>query len=415
MKFMATLKVKFRPSAIEGREGTIYYQILHQRVARQIATGYHIMENEWDERRSALIAADKEREPYIRYIRDHIRWDTERIHRIIRNFANGIMGYATDDIVDEFRRYSKEYSFVSYMEGIITKLRQIGKEGTAQNYHSALNSFKRFISEQTPQDSNLKEEEIMLDCVTSELMERYEAWHLKHGHLYNTVSFYLRIFRAVYKRAVDDNIIEDCHPFRRVYTGIDKTEKRALTLETLRKVKELDLTLYPKLNFARDVFLMSFYLRGMSFIDLCYLRKTDLSGGTVTYRRRKTGQLLTIAWTKEMQDILDRYPENKTRYLLPIITNPDLKEKWVYKNMGYSINCSLKKIGAMVGDQESGKWSMYKARHTWASLARASGIPMSVISQAMGHQNERTTQIYLASLETSVVDKANATVINLLR
>lgn len=411
---MASIRIKFRPSSKEEREGVIYYQVLHRRLPRQIATEYRIRTNEWDETRSAVVVCDKEREAYILSVREHIRWDISRLQRIIRKRNDGIMDFTSDDIVEDFRRFSKEYSFVGYMETAIARLRLNGREGTAQNYHSALNSFRNFMASVFSEDPQFKEEDLMLDGITSHLMERYESWHRQQGHVPNTISFYMRIFRAVYKRAVEDNVIEDARPFRRVYTGIEKTEKRALPLNTMRKVKQLDLSLKPKLDFARDIFLLSFYLRGMSFIDLCFLQKSDLKGGTVTYRRHKTGQLLTIAWTKEMQEILDKYPENRSKYLLPIITNPDISEKWTYKNMGYAINCNLKKIGAMVDAPDSQKWSMYYARHTWASLARANGVPMSVISEAMGHGDERTTHIYLASLESSVVDKANDLVINLL-
>ena len=124
-----------------------------------------------------------------------------------------------------------------------------------------------------------------------------------------------RILRAVYHRAVEDDIIENRNPFRHVYTGVDKSIKRALPLPTIKKIKALDLSLSPPLDYARDMFLMSFYLRGMSFIDTTYLKKTDLKNGSIVYRRRKTGQQLTIAWAPEMQAILDKYPDK------PILRN----------------------------------------------------------------------------------------------
>lgn len=300
------------------------------------------------------------------------------------------------------------------MESTIARLIQNGKTGTAENYRSALKSFKKFLAYQISEGNMPGDEDIMLDCISPELMERYESWQRNMGHIPNTISFYTRIFRAVYKRAVEDNIIEDRKPFRRVYTGIDKTEKRALPLKIIRKLKALDLSLKPKLDHARDIFLLSLYLRGMSFIDLCFLRKSDLKAGIVSYRRRKTGQLLTIGWTKEMQQIIDKYPENESEYLLPIITKTGVNEHYAYKNAGYRINSSLKKIGEMIGAPDFEGWSLYSARHSWATLAKAKGIPVSVISEAMGHENEKTTQIYLASLEASVVDRANNLIISLI-
>ncbi len=400
---MASIKVKFRPSTVADHEGTIYYQIIHERKVRQLLTDYKVFPSEWDESRSMVTTTKKsERKSFILSIRERIRWDVERLTKIDRKLdANGLI-YTADDVIDEFHRYAHEYSLFNFMESIIAKLKQNGKVRTSETYKSTLNSFKKFR----------QDEDIMLDCLTSEIMEAYEAWHHKRGVSPNTISFYTRILRAVYNRAVEDDIIENRNPFRHVYTGVDKTVKRALPLVMIKKIKALDLTLTPSLDFARDMFLMSFYLRGMSFIDMAFLRKTDLKNGYVTYRRRKTGQQLIIGWTKEMQMILDKYPENTTDYLLPIIRNPGTNERCTYRNMGYNINHNLKKIAKMVGVQIP--LTLYVARHSWASAAKAKGIPLSVISEGMGHDSEATTQIYLASLDTSVVDKANSLILKSL-
>lgn len=212
---------------------------------------------------------------------------------------------------------------------------------------------------------------------------------------------------------MEDDIIENRSPFRHVYTGIDKTVKRALPLSTIKKIKSLDLSLTPTLDYARDMFMMSFYLRGMSFIDMAFLKKFDLKNGYVTYRRHKTGQQLIIEWTKEMQLIVDKYPENETEYLLPIIRKSGRNERCAYRNAAYNINHNLKQIAEMVGVNIP--LTLYVARHSWGSAARAKGIPLSVISEGMGHDSEATTQIYLASLDTSVVDKANSLILKSLK
>lgn len=401
---MASIKVKFRPSTVSDHEGTIYYQIIHERKVRQLLTEYRVFPVEWDESRSVVTTTQKsERKSLILFIRERIRWDVERLTKIDRKLdANGLI-YTADDVIDEFNRYAHEYSLFNFMEGIIAKLKQNGKTRTSETYKSTLNSFKKFRNG----------EDIMLDCITSEIMEAYEAWHKNRGVAPNTISFYTRILRAVYNRAVEDDIIENRNPFRHVYTGVDKTVKRALPLAVIKKIKALDLSLAPALDYARDMFLMSFYLRGMSFIDMAFLKKTDLKNGYVTYRRRKTGQQLIIEWTKEMQMILDKYPENKSDYLLPVIRNPGLNERCTYRNTGYNINHSLKRIARMVG--VTIPLTLYVARHSWASAAKAKGIPLSVISEGMGHDSEATTQIYLASLDTSVVDKANFLILKSLK
>ena len=118
----------------------------------------------------------------------------------------------------------------------------------------------------------------------------YEAWLHGKGITKNSSSFYMRILRAVYNRAVEKELTSNRNPFKHVYTGVDKTVKRAIPLKAIKKIKNLDLSLHPALDFARDMFLFSFYTRGMSFIDMAYLKKKDLQNGILSYRRHKTGQ-----------------------------------------------------------------------------------------------------------------------------
>ena len=400
---MASIKVKFRPSTVADHEGTIYYQIIHDRKPRQLLTDYHVFPSEWDDNRSTVVSTQKsERKSVILSIRERIRWDVERFTKIIRKFDNNGLTYTADEVIEEFHRYANEYSLFNFMESQIIKLKQNGKIRTSETYTVTLNSFKKFR----------QDEDIMLDCLNTEVMEAYEAWHQQRGVSPNTISFYTRILRAVYNRAVENEIIENRNPFRHVYTGVDKTVKRALPIAIIKKIKVLDLELIPALDFARDMFMMSFMLRGMSFIDMAYLKKTDLKNGYITYRRRKTGQQLTIEWTKEMQMLLDKYPENDSDYLLPIIRNVGTNERYTYRNVGYNINHNLKTIAKKVGITIP--LTLYVARHSWASAAKAKGIPLSVISEGMGHDSEATTQIYLASLDTSVVDKANSLILSSL-
>lgn len=366
---MTSIKVKFRPSTVVGHEGSIYYQIIHERKVRQLPACYKIFPEEWDDKRSTVATThNSDRKLLILSIRERIKWDMERLAKIDRKLNATGLPYTIDDVIDEFNRYASEYSLFNYMESVIAKLKQKEKVGTAGTYRSTLNSFKKYM----------KDQDIMLDCITSETMEGYEAWLRNRGIIPNTISFYTRILRAVYNRAVEEDIIENRNPFRHVYTGVDKTVKRALPLAIIKKIKALDLSLTPSLDYARDMFMMSFCLRGMSFIDMAFLKKSDLKNGYLTYRRHKTGQQLVIAWTKEMQMLVDKYPENRSDYLLPIIRNPGTNERCTYRNVGYNINHNLKRIAGMVGIVIP--LTLYVARHSWASAAKAKGIPISVIS-----------------------------------
>lgn len=400
---MTSIKVKFRPSTVVGKEGSIYYQIIHERKVRQLLTGYKVFPSEWDDKRSVLVAATGTgRARDLLSLRERICRDMERLTRIIRRFDSKRLSYTADEVIDEFGRYVRKYSLFSYMQSVIVMLKQRNKPRTAETYKAARNSFKKFRND----------EDIMLDAIDASLMESYEAYLKERGNTPNTISFYMRILRAVYNRAVDDGIMESRNPFRHVYTGVEKTVKRALPFQTMKKIKALDLSGQPQAAYARDIFLFSFYTRGMSFVDMAYLRKSDLKNGILTYRRRKTGQQLSIKWEKDMQEIVDKYIAITiaTPFLLPIITVFDIHEaRRQYQNKLYTVNFYLKQIAKLIGLELP--LTTYVARHSWANIARNKNIPLSVISEGMGHDSETTTQIYLASLEGSVVDNANSLIL----
>lgn len=400
---MATVKVKFRPSSVADREGSIYYQIIHERKVRHHPTGYRLFPNEWDEGKSTVICNRKsDRDSYLHSLSKRIHIDLERFRRIINLLQDSGNPFSVERIIDRFKRSASDISIFNEMEKAVIRLTQNGQTRTSQTYASTLRSFRRYRDQK----------DLPLEDVTSEVMEGCQAWLQQQGASQNTISFYFRILRAVYNRAVEEELTENHHPFRHVYTGVDKTVKRALPLSEIKKIKSLDLTLEPELAYARDMFILSFMLRGMSFIDMAYLRKSDLRDGHITYRRRKTRQQLVIAWTAEMQKIVDRYPENKSDYLLPIIRKPDTNDRFVFKNVGERINRRLKTIAEKVGI--SMPLSMYVARHSWASIAKAEGVPLSIISEGLGHEKESTTRIYLSTLDSVAVDRANSMILKLL-
>ena len=399
-----SVKVKFRPSSHPDGEGAVCYQVIHERKTRQFVTDYRLLPSEWDEKRNTVrLKADTPHNAYVLSLRQDIRSDVERIMHIARRMDAENTDFSVQDIIDEFQRYATDYTLFNYTERIIARLKKDDKIRTSETYHAALMSFRKFRDNR----------DLPLDRITPDLMEDYQAWLHTRGVVPNTVSFYARILRAIYNRAVQNEIIPDRNPFRRIYTGVDKTVKRALPITMIKKIRNLDLGSLPDLDYARDMFMMSFYLRGMSFVDMTYLKKTDLKNGCVVYRRRKTGQLLLIAWTSEMQLILDKYPANSSQYLLPIIRNKNVNERSVYRRMGYKINKMLKQVAQMT--DIAVPLTLYVARHSWASAAKAKGIPVSVISEGMGHDSELTTRIYLASLDTSAIDNANAVILNALK
>ncbi len=402
---MATFKVKLRPSSVEGRAGTIYYQIIHNREVRQLKTEYKVFASEWDDASGTIATANikSERICTLASIHERINWDLKRINNIIERFGKRHVKYTAKDIINAFHLQSPELSFFSFMQSVISKLKLLNKYRTAENYITTLNSFAKFRNNK----------DLLPGEFDSDLMMQYEAYLADHHVTKNTISFYMRILRAVYNRAVEQGLTEQHNPFRHVYTGVDKTAKRAISIAAIKRIKELDLTPQPVMDFARDMFLFSFYTRGMSFIDMAYLRKTDLKNKVLFYRRRKTGQQLSIKWEPCMQEIVEKYERNKiyrsissdSPYLLPILRKPFDNSRNQYRSALQQINKTLKTIGKLA--KIDVPLTMYVARHSWASIAHSKNIPLSVISEGMGHDSETTTQIYLALLNTSVIDRAN--------
>lgn len=403
---MVSIKLKFRVSSLPKKEGTLYFQIIHKRIVRQIGTSYRILEPEWNETNNNIAQLSDiapERQTYIKSIRDKIVWEKKRLDKVIRQIERNGEKFSIDDIIREYHILSSNKTTVfEYIKSQIEQLRDTGKERTSETYKQMLTSLMKFRVG----------EDLSFDMIDEDLVCRYES-HMRASNLCrNTTSFYLRILRSVYNRAVESGLTEQNNPFRRVYTGVDKTPKRAISLKEIKKIKELDLSDTPTLDFARDIFLFSFYMRGMSFIDIAYLKKKNLSNGFVVYNRRKTGQQMVVKWEKSMAEIVNKHENVNTMFLLPIISVQDGTERKQYLNKMLLVNRYLKKVAELAGIGIP--LTMYVARHSWANIAQSKNIPLKAISLGMGHDNEETTRIYLSSIQTDVIDNANSKILSLL-
>lgn len=395
---MATIKVTFRTPSDSDGEFSLFYRVIHRRVTRQIRSGYRLFPHEWDAVHSAIVFPSdpaNERCKYLSSVQLALNEDVGRLENIISRFDCGGISYTADQVIETFLAPDDNTNFISFARNLIVQLKQIGKQCTAETYTTVLNSFSRFR----------QEKDIFLDNIDSDVMIAYETYLKSEKICPNSTSFYMRNLRAMYNRAVEKGLTVQRFPFKHVYTGIDKTVKRAVPLSVIRMIRDMDLTLHPDLDYARDLFMFSFYTRGMSFVDMAFLKKKDLQNGILVYRRHKTNQQLFIKWEQPMQEILNKYDLTGTSYLLPVIRSTGKDERMQYKCEAHRVNRNLKKIGELLG--LTLPLTTYVARHSWGSIAKSKNIPIATISEAMGHDSESTTRIYLASLDTSVVDSAN--------
>ena len=285
----------------------------------------------------------------------------------------------------------------------VKQLREENRFGTANNYEKTMASLMRFVGNKKLTFSSFNEK----------LITDYNTYLIKRGLTRNTISFYMRNLRAIYNKAVKQKIVVKKELFGDVYTGIDKTRKRAVDENVISRLYKLKLKEGSALALTRDIFIFSYCMRGMSFVDVAYLKKSDISGGVIRYCRRKTGQLLSVKIEPCMQAIIKKYDDDNSAYVFPIIKSDDKGTAYKqYRSAINTYNRLLKELSDMIGS--SCKLSSYTSRHSWATAARRHSIPISVISAGMGHTSEMTTQIYLKSIEDDVVDNANAEIIGRL-
>lgn len=400
---MTTFKLKFRPSIIPGKEGTLYFQLIHRRSTRTVYTGYHIKSEEWHEKTSSVrITGTPERQAELRLTASKIQWASKQLTAIIREKELALVEYTADDIATAFRLLPPCQTWFGFIHGMIAKKLRAGRTGTAKTYRDAQASFSRFLGGK----------DIAIDALDADMMSRYEAWLKGRGVKRNSSSCYLRTLRTLYRKAVDMGLADNKNIFRHVFTGFDPTAKRAISLDAVRAIRRLPLPEGSTIAFARDIFMLCIYLQGISFVDMAYLKKGDIRNGVLQYSRKKNGQILSIGWEPVMQDIVDNYNHLTigSPYLLPIITKADGTERLQYERMEHKVNNYLKEIGGMVGLQMP--LTTYVARHTWASTMMNMGISLSVVSKGLGHESLKTTQIYLSSIDTENVVKANRKMID---
>lgn len=402
---MTRIKIKLRLSTVSGRAGTVYYQISRKKEVRQITTDIHLLPEEWDA--SAGCVCKSVYSGYFRLsaIQHRIDREVEQLRQIIRTLELSGGDFSARTVVEYFCSSRKVVSVLSYGQHLISRLTEKGKLGTARNLRSTLTSFTEFLHGR----------DIAFSLLDEVVIGEYADWLAKRGITSNSSSFYMRNLRSVYNRAVREEGIEQTFPFRYVYTGIDKTAKRSVDEKVIIRLKGLELNDISGLGFARDLFLFSYCTRGMSFVDMAYLRHKDIRNGYICYKRKKTGRPLSIRIEQIVQEIINRYQKRTTGscYLFPILHTEDDEQSYKQYQTGLRYyNKQLKKLASLLG--ENIVLTSYTSRHTWASTARKHNIPVAVISDGMGHTSEKTTLIYLSSIDTSVIDRANAELVSLL-
>lgn len=296
---------------------------------------------------------------------------------------------------------------IKFMNSVAEELRLRGYYGTAHVYRSSLNALYAF--------NNGKE--LPFGKITPEFLKHFEAHLRQKGCSWNTVSTYMRTFRATYNRAIDNHSAPYVpHLFKHVYTGTRADKKRALDADDMallinaRQTKKVP----QQLNRTQGLFVLMFLLRGLPFVDLAYMHKSDLNGNVITYRRRKTGRQLTVTVPPEAMDLLVQYmsTDANSPYLFPFLhSKEDSKEAYREYQLALRIfNSQLILLGNALGIQTN--LSTYTARHTWATIAYHCEVHPGIISEAMGHSSITVTETYLKPFRNKKIDETNLQIID---
>lgn len=397
---MASIKVMLHKNW-KHKSGTypIVFQILHGRKKKIIYTGYKVVESDFDEKKQKVFPK-KGSGLSVRSARVINRDIGKRYKALLAKIAHleaqGI-GYSVSDLDENpVRQYN--VWFLQFMWEQIDLKRETANDGIADAYESTMRSFSRF----------LKGKDIKVAEITPRLINHYGDYLKGRKLSDNTIAYYMRNLKTVYNRAVDSGFKPTCaFPFKTVRTGIGQTPKRAITREILVGITELELDPIKEkhLVLARDIFMFSYYCRGTAFVDIIRLKKSSVTAGAIVFSRQKGRQPIRVTIIPQLEELMDKY-SNQTDYVFPMLDISDSRSLYKqYKLALQRINYGLNIIGGRIGLDYP--LTTYIARHTWATLVKNLGTPVSVISEGLGHTSERTTRIYLKEFDTSVLDKVN--------
>lgn len=391
-----SVRLKFVQSTNNSGKGRIYFQIIRSRWVRQFNPEIKIPNSLWLGNEENPYTSDDD-------VNKEIDWFFLQIEKCINILEYTKPEYTADDVVKCISDISQ--SLVNYIMKISDRLSLSGRETSSKHYSSLCKRITEFIG-----NSRVSLQDI--DC---DFVESFESFLLSRKMKRNSSSFYLRMLRSVWHKAMDSGLVTPTliNPFKHVYTGVDVTEKRAISIDDINKINRLNLKAHPNLDFARDMFMFSLYTRGMNFADMYSLKKDNIQNDVITYKRRKTGKILHIKMEKKIKKIIDKYLRPDSDYVFYISTSRNIEYKSIANKLS-NVNANLKKIAEYAGIKSN--LTMYVARHSWATIAQNdANVPLSVISKSMGHSDEKVTQIYLSSFGNKSIDDANRSVIRLLK
>ncbi|MEI9913113.1 MAG: site-specific integrase [Bacteroidota bacterium] len=411
----------------------IILRLTHNGQSTSIKTGFYVPESDWDDKACKVKSSYRDVINVTRLNNDIQKKKAEALDEILK-FENGKKNtYVTiEQVRNQVVPGNVSTSFYDFTGGLVKNLIASDRIGTSRSYIGVVNILKTF-NKRKPFEKNkggnpkkstnarysaqFKEvnyRDLDFEEISYEFLKKFESYHLSCGNGYNGLSVYMRGICSIYNQAIKEGKVErKLYPFNDYKIKNTPTQKRALDLEYLKRIVALELEPGHVCFDARNYFLASYLMYGMNFADMARLEKKDIAHGRIQYRRRKTAKLYDIKVTENLDRILSFYMDqnNNFVYVFPIIKRD--KEVEIEKDVQWArkpFNKNLKTIAGMTGIEQ--KLTNYVSRHSFATHALHTDIPVNAISAMLGHSSIKTTEIYLKSLPTNVLDEYNKKIAN---
>ncbi|WP_425222364.1 tyrosine-type recombinase/integrase [Psychroserpens sp.] len=370
----------------------------HYQKTTSIATGQYLQEMYWNNSKKQVRSSYKGTES-VNFLNNMLISELAKAQDIInRLHYKGELDFLTiNQLKNKIVKKSKHESFFQYGLEVAEELKVSQRFGTARNYEGVIGILKVFNK-----NKDLKFNELNLD-----FLKRFERFHLsKPGNTQNGLASYMRTIKAIYNRGIKDDIIErEYYPFLKYQIKTNPTEKRAINVEHIKKILDLNLYKEHSLFHYRNYFLLSYMAMGMSYIDMVFLKKGDIIDDRLKFQRKKTSKNYDIKVTEHMEMILKFYlcKKKKDDFILPVLKRETLELQ--YKDAQWGLkryNKGLKEIANLCSIEE--RLTSYVSRHSFATHALYKNVPLAAISAMLGHSKLSTTQIYLKSLPSNILD-----------
>ena len=296
-------------------------------------------------------------------------------------------------------------SFFEYSKDIVNELRTAERFGNANTYYAVIKVLEKFTG-----GNDIKFNEVNYD-----FLKRFEIWHFSRGNSVNGLSAYMRTIKAIVNKAIKSDVVSiDAYPFTHYRIKTTPTEKRALDIDSIKSIMLLKLTETDSLFHYRNYFLASYMLYGISFMDLAFLKVQNIIDNRIKFQRRKTSKPYDINITPQLKEILSFYLQDreKSDFIFPIVKRD--KFELQYKDVLWArkrYNKGLKEIAAKCNIEQ--RLTSYVSRHSFATQAMLQDVPLQAISAMLGHNRLSTTQIYLKSLPSVILDDYNKKLVEL--